>query len=140
MSDRFVACLVNGLLRDNSSIQTRNYDWVRYGGARRTKLLETIRDAFAPLCRYLRVVPVHYDAAALSFILDHLDAFDASFQLLNDSHSRGMMIKVLQYRVLGHRKVKLPMSDRISDDYKTISRKYLRPKPVGSKSSICQGL
>ena len=129
MENKFAIHFFNSLLRNAYSVQTHNYDWLRYESSFKARLREQVKDLIAFCCQKLRVVPGHYDTAWLAFILDNLDSFDATFCMLGDSYSREVMLKVLAYRVLGPRHVKLPQNtENFWAQYNTIDQKHARQR------------
>src|SRR5260370_41709727 len=126
-SNEFTVQFVNNLLHDGYSVQTRNFDWLRYNPSFGGRIRERLKDSVAQFCRKLRLVPCRYDATWLPFILEHLDEFSEFFCLLRDSHSRETLLKVLEFRVLGPRHVKLPLNNsEFWGKYRTIDEKYAR--------------
>jgi FkbM family methyltransferase len=58
-----------------------------------------------------------------------ISSFEYLFDRLNDEYSRDLLIKVLTYRLLGYRKVKLPMNDgHYFEKIKEVERGIDRPK------------
>ncbi len=127
-SNSFVRDFVAALVEDCFAVQTRNMDWLRNGGGRRMRFMYRAKDLVAYCCERLALVPRgHYDADALAFILDNLDSFNTTFCLLGDSHSRDVLIKVLEYRVLGPRHVKVPLNTaEFWNSYMTINERFAR--------------
>jgi FkbM family methyltransferase len=127
MENKFAIHFFNNLLRDAYSVQTHNYDWLRYGSSFNARLRDKVKDFIAIACQKIHFVPWHYDAARLAFILDHLTAFNDCYCLLNDAHSRETMVKVLEFRILGPRHVKHSCNtDEFWRKYTTIDSKYAR--------------
>jgi FkbM family methyltransferase len=114
-------------MRDCYSVQTRNEDWRRFGSGRQARVRRRIKDLVALCCRRFGLVPCRYDADRLSFILDHLGSFTGFFHLLGDEYSRDLMVKVLEFKVLGPRHVKLPLNtDDFWEKYDTVDQKCAR--------------
>lgn len=66
-----------------------------------------------------------------SFIMDNIQRFEYAYNLLQDEYSRQLMLKLLQYKVLDHHHVKLPMNcPEYWDACANADDKYLMKKDV----------
>ncbi len=127
MENEFAIHFFRSLLRDAYSVQTHNYDWLRYGAGFQARLRERVKDWIAIVCEKCRVGPWRCDEARLVFILENLTAFNDCYHLLNDAYSREMMVKVLAFRILGPRHVKLPSNtEEFWRKYTSVDAQYAR--------------
>ncbi len=127
MPNEFVSEFVNNLVRDGYSVVTRNDDWLRFGAGPKKRAMQRLKDQLALYCHRFRLVPGRYNAERLAFILKNQDAFNAFYGMLGDDYSRGLMVKLLEYMVLGPRHVKLPLNtDGFWDNYNNVDRKFAR--------------
>ncbi len=59
-------------------------------------------------------------------IMRNIDQYEAAFELLEDDYSRALMIKLLEYDILDHHHVKLPLNTpEFWASYNSVDEKYL---------------
>jgi FkbM family methyltransferase len=127
MPNEFVSQFVSNLVRDGYSVVTRNDDWIRFNAGPKKRAVQRLKDELALICHRFRLVPSRYDAKRLAFILENQDGFNEFYAMLGDDYSRGLMVKLLEYMVLGPRHIKLPLNTAgFWDNYDNVDRKYAR--------------
>ena len=130
----FTRQFVGSLIRDGYSTRVRNTDWRRSGAGHGDRILHKLQDLFLSSCHRFGLTTRRYNADRLAFILERLDDFDGFHRLLADGYSRDLMIKLLEYRVLGPRHVQLPRNtDEFWSVYDSVDRSYarkLRTQPI----------
>ena len=105
----FVADLVSELLNDCQRREFNNTDRVRFDHP--SSIMTTVKDNVLRLAASLGF----YRASAIPYDLlrDVLktDGLDHAYGLLQDKTSRELFVKLLAYRILGHRHVRLPLNN-----------------------------
>ena len=83
-----------------------NYDYIRFGKKGKSKDLLEAKTHELLLKRDF----VKWRAQVFSQICAHLDQLEKAYQLLEDEGSKELFVQLVAFRLLGHRKVKLPLS------------------------------
>ena len=125
----FQKAFIKTLIEGCASNQTRNTDWRRLGHGLGKRLKIRIADLYSSLLHRSGLVQCDYRPAALAFILEHFEQFENSYRLLADDSSRALLVKLLAFKVLGPRHVKLPRnSPQFWEKYRSINHTYCRQK------------
>jgi len=85
---------------------TDNYDEIRFGKMPKAKQLVE-KNVHQKL---LKKDFVKLRLGVFDEIMERFDAFEGLYALLNDQASKDLLVKLLAYRAMGHKKVKLPLS------------------------------
>ena len=88
---RFIKDILNNLGNNWNNNFSDNFDFIRFGSPERD---------------------IVNGSQALLEIGKYLDELDRFYSLLEDESSRYIFIQVLSFRILGHRKIKLPLSTK----------------------------
>jgi FkbM family methyltransferase len=123
MNDRFFPDYVRTVVSAIGNDFTDNYDVRRYGPAKKesASLLQHVKRRLSALLhaagfvtmrthRYQLSSALSQLSTALSFASPHIEHFEWLYQNLSDEESRQILVLVLAYRALGHRRVKLPLN------------------------------
>jgi FkbM family methyltransferase len=105
----FLTHLAAELLSCWQRYEIDNIDRVRFGDPSSTKI--AVKNKVRELASYLgfyRATAIPYDKLRDVFGVDGLDR---AYGLLEDQLSRDVFVKVLTYRILGHRHVRLPLNN-----------------------------
>lgn len=101
----FHSALQSAIRHNIHNFHTDNYSIERFG-KKPIHLTSSVYDALSPIL---------YATGLLTFNnkkkCQIIDSFQYLYDRLADEHSRALLIQVLCYRLLGHRKVKLPIHD-----------------------------
>lgn len=100
------ADLLNAVAKQIRYDWSNNWDYRRFGPEPELGIHKRI--VFALRDRLVRMGV--YRSGALTRLLDDVPQLQLLYDRLQDAESREMMVQVLAFRVLGHRKVKLPLS------------------------------
>ena len=91
-----------------------NYDFYRFGPQPKQQPLGRLKDAVNGLLRRSGLVSAGARSkgikTAVQLVDEHLVHFDWLYKHLADDESRNILVKVLAFRALGHRSVKLPLN------------------------------
>ena len=124
-SNQFQALLLKSLVEGCFSHQTRNTDWMRFGGRLKSYFKDFASTAFARF----RMTRTDHSRAALNFVLEHLSSFERAYYLLADDFSRALLVKLVTFKILGSKHVKLPLNTpQYWKTYHSIDRDYCRKK------------
>lgn len=116
MNDRFFPAYIRTAVSAIGNDFTDNFDVRRFGPAKKesASLLQHIKRQLSALLSAAGFVKVrgiqNQLSAALSFVAPHIEQFEWLYQQLVDEESRQILVLVLAYRALGHRRVKLPLN------------------------------
>jgi len=116
MNDRFFPAYVRTAVSAIGNDFTDNFDVRRFGPAKKASasLLQHIKRQLSALLSAAGFVKMrgvqNQLSAALSFVAPHIEHFEWLYQQLADEESRQILVLVLAYRALGHRRVKLPLN------------------------------
>lgn len=96
-------------IRDNlDNNYTDNFDHYRFGKPTfETKVKSKIEYAMGLFKEKYRTK----NSTSLERVLPYFPQFNALFDLLADEHSKKLLIQIITYRILGHRRYKLPLAD-----------------------------
>jgi len=114
MSNSFLTSFLSEVTASLTNRHEGNYDYHRFGLPAQQKRRRTWKDFTADYLRQkgfgLAGVWAAKTLAAVKLIEPYLPRFEWLFGCLADDQSREILVKVLAYRALGHRRVKLPLS------------------------------
>lgn len=109
---RFLIALMQELMSSmNNWYGSENWDHERFGTYRSSFKREAVTKLNELFKGKASIVPTNLDRTLiqeLSSIENHLEGLASSYELLADEYSKQTLIKVLVYRLLGPKKVKLP--------------------------------
>ena len=109
--DDFADRLRERVSRSLANNYSDNYDHIRFGAEPRVALTRRAKDLLKRLL--LQTFPAFRDRE-LSFLAPAIDKHTACFadlhSLLEDDESRRLLLDVAAYRIMGHRKIRLPHS------------------------------
>jgi len=92
-----------------------NWDFVRFGPVRRSRIDSITHKLMNLLTRKgIAIWPRHLNLqvkTALSQLKGHMEGLGRVYDLLEDEASKLMLVKVVAYRIMGFRKVKLPLNN-----------------------------
>jgi FkbM family methyltransferase len=105
----FLTHLTSELVASGTPREFNNIDWTRFGhsSSAKTAFTEKVLGVAASLGFYRAAV---IDHEQLRQILK-TDGFDEAYGLFQDQLSRDLFIRLLAYRILGHRHVRLPLNN-----------------------------
>jgi FkbM family methyltransferase len=113
---RFRTIFVTQLLQSCYDFQANNIDFSTVRMSRtRASIIKVIDRLLLIAKRFGFVrIPSGLEATCerLNYVFDHLEAFESLYDQLEDSYSKSMLIDLLRFRVLGNRKVKLPINHK----------------------------
>ena len=125
----FKADFIKSLLEACSSVQTGNTDWKRLGGGISKRLKASLADIYSGFLQRFHLVQCDYSRSALAFTLEHLDAFESFYCMLEDEASRTLLVKLLTFKILGSRHVALPLNTpQFWEKYRSLDQKYCRQR------------
>lgn len=111
---RFLIALMQELMFSmNNWYGSENWDHERFGAYRSSFKRETITKLNEVFSGRIAIVPANINRGMvqeLSSIESSLEGFASLYDLLADESSKLTLIKVLAYRVMGHKHVKLPLN------------------------------
>jgi len=114
MSSTFLSAYLGEVVSNLSNWHKDNYDFYRFGPQPQEQIKRSWK---APIIDYLRRKGYvnsrqwsDWVMAAVRLVETHLTRFEWLYNKLADDESRHILVKVLAFRALGHRKVKLPLN------------------------------
>ena len=132
-SNEFHRALLKTLIEGCYSRQTRNTDWRRLGGRFSKRFKASLQESFSSLLHRFGFVDCDYNQRALGFILEHLESFERVYGLLGDEDSRALLLKLLAFKILGPKHIKLPLNTpAFWEKYDSIDEKFCRQKRTAS--------
>lgn len=101
--------LTSELVRCSQRYEPDNVDRLRFGNKVpfRTVIGTKVVDFIASL-GFHRPSPIRFDVLETLYSIEGLDR---AYRLFEDQLSRDLFVKILSYRILGHRRVRLPLND-----------------------------
>lgn len=117
MNEHFFPAYVKATVAATGNDFTDNFDVRRFGHLKKApaSLQQRIKRQISALLRTAGLVKMwevrNQLSAALSFIAPHIEHFEWLYQKLADKESKQILVQVLAYRALGHRRVKLPLNN-----------------------------
>lgn len=132
--NKFTYALVKKLVDDCYKVQVNNTDFLRFPELKLNKIKSlkmSLRDKFTLFAREKKVYVdenfLNEATEHLTFIISHTQEFANFYELLSDESSRQLMISLLAFRVIGNKRVKLPLNNSQYWDYvHTIKKKLLK--------------
>lgn len=111
---RFFVALIRELVADmNNWYGEDNYDRERFGAYQSTlrgKLVSKANNLLSGKAAILPAVSKQFSPDGLEALGPLADGLEELYELLGDDYSRSVLVKVMAYRLLGPRKVKLPLN------------------------------
>ncbi len=135
--------LLEGLLRDSQTWQTRNTDPLRYPAGPMRRLARSAREQGLRLLGRLGLSRRRFPPRSSwwGWLLEHLEDYEETFERLADEHSRRTLVDVLKLRVLGRRHVKLASNNPgFWEKLASIDSRYLVEPRVHRLDSILSHL
>ena len=115
-SSRFLVALMQELMSNmNNWYGSENWDYERFGTYKSSLKRETVTKLNELFSGRIAIVPTDINREAvqnLSGLENSLDGFASLYDLLADEHSKSTLVKVLAYRVMGDKHVKLPLNTK----------------------------
>lgn len=130
----FWSAFYQGLIHDLYTYPDNNYDFLRFGPnplhwkdrLKEKILLSAGRIGFVHR-RLLAYEQISFDS--LSYIVRNIDELERFYYLLADDWSRRLLLKLLNFRILGRWHVKLPMNNKdYWDLYKSVDKRFLQER------------
>lgn len=113
-SSRFLIALMQELMLSmNNWYGSENWDHERFGPYKSSFKRETVTRLNELFNGKLAIVPIDINRGLvqdLSGMESSLEGFASLYELLADESSKSMLVKVLAYRLMGHKHVKLPIN------------------------------
>ena len=112
-SEFMVALMQELVVNSNNWYGSENWDHERFGSYKGSFKGATLNKLNKLLSGKAAIVPVDADGyliQSIGKIKNSLEGLAASYDLLADDYSKSTLVKVLAYRLMGPRKVKLPLS------------------------------
>ena len=113
---RLLEDLTCGLLADLQSFQPNNTDFWRFQTRPVAHLKHWLKEQVLQLASRAGFVRRHYSVgevrARLQAVLRRMDGLEEFYELLQDEHSRQLLVKLLRFRILGSRYVRLPRNEQ----------------------------
>ncbi len=116
------------------SYGTDNWDYSRFGKPNK-RLKRILLSTIGSLCKRAGlgiVVLDSFSARYESMVRDYGEGLSRLYDMLEDEYSKQMLVKVIAYRILGHRRLKLPVN---TPEY-WATRKKARSM-ISGKNTIC---
>ncbi|PYS94562.1 MAG: hypothetical protein DMF64_00335 [Acidobacteria bacterium] len=113
---RLLEDLTCGLLADLQSFQPNNTDFWRFQTHPAARLKHRLKEQVLQLASRAGFVRRYYYVnearARLQAVLRRLDGLEEFYELLQDEHSRLLLVELLRFRILGSRYVRLPRNEQ----------------------------
>ncbi len=108
MEKEFYILLIEELLSSLKNNYDDNYDYYRFGNVSFKKRIKELVNGILHKSGFYRI-----DSYRLNRFLNtrEIENYGYLHATLNDAKSRELLIKIILYRLLGHKKVKLPLSE-----------------------------
>ncbi|HPS19405.1 MAG TPA: FkbM family methyltransferase [Candidatus Omnitrophota bacterium] len=112
----FFELLLMEILNSQYNYFTDNYDQNRFGRkSYRRMVYEQVLSVVNSVMRYLGVyyyrTGYKKNIGAIRNIGGYFDAFNSVYDLLEDDYSKKLLVKIIAYRIMGEKKVKLPLNN-----------------------------
>jgi len=104
----FYISLIEELLPSLTRNYDDNYDYHRFGRLPFKQRMKDLVKGMLHIYGFCRI-----DSDRLTSFLNNreFEIYEYLYETLNDAGSRNLLLKIISYRLLGHKKVKLPLSD-----------------------------
>lgn len=136
--DTFRHAFFRGFLTRCYEVEGNNTDFLREAiespgkDSPKARLRQRLIDGALVMARnrgivHARSSAINEGSAVLECIVENLDELDRLYARLDDDHSRGLMVELLQFRVLGRYRVKLSRNDgEYREKLESVDRDFLR--------------
>lgn len=101
--------LENAIEQSKSNNWQDNYDFRRFGPQQNQPLIVRVRSAIREILEKLGLRPSH----TLAVLNARESELQWVYERLQDEESRHLLVAVMAYRILGHRRVKLPLNTSV---------------------------
>lgn len=112
-TDKFIKNLFCELLNSANNNYEDNYDYYRFGELPKIKQIGSVKKAFIGLLNkqgYYNGFNNHLVANQISHLDYALTDYIYLHNNLEDEYSKELLVKIIAYRLLGHKKIKLPLN------------------------------
>jgi FkbM family methyltransferase len=129
----FRSKLFSGLLRDCYTFQEHNTDFLRFGVGSVGRLKRKAKDKVLAFLSGKGLARRPFDLTTVSerlvSTLDQIDGLERTYHLLQDNHSRQVLLDLLRFRILGARHVRLPRNEeQFWAEYNSVDARFLKER------------